>query len=472
MRNEESEQRIAQLEGEIAALRQIISELQRENAELRAQVAKDSHNSSKPPSSDGLKRHFHATRPRSDRKTGGQQGHPGYTLERKATPDHIQTHRPTRCKQCQQDLSGAAGQVVERRQVQDVPPLRLEATDHVVEQVSCPVCASLTRGTFPEGISAPVQYGPHLRALATYLHHGQLLPYERTCQAVEALTEAHISERTLERWEHDAARRVSPQVQRIVEYAQASMHGHGDETGYRLNGQLQWLHTFSTRFLTYLFPHAKRGREALNAQGIWPHFHGVAMHDRWASYDAYGAGHQWCKAHLFRDLTFLQETYQHSWAERMRSLLSAMHAARQEWTARGQIHLPDVERAAWVTEYFLILQEGYTEIRPATPVPRRRGRPKQHPAKNLLDALVRHAEWVIGFLDDGSLPFTNNLAERDLRLLKVQQKISGTFRSHTGAVTFCILRSYLATLQKQGHSLFSSLSQVFHNHPLPVAWSL
>ncbi len=286
MTNEESERRIAQLEAKIVALEQIIEALRQENAELRAHLAKDSHNSSKPPSSDGLKRRTFAPHPKSSHKPGGQPGHPGHTLPRQAIPDHVQTYRPARCEQCQQDLSDVAGQVVERRQVQDMPPSRLEATDHVIEAVRCPVCQHRTRGTFPVGITAPVQYGPQVRALATYLHHGQLLPYERTCQAVEALSGAQISERTLERREHDAARTVRPQVERIAEYAQASRHGHGDETGYRLNGRLHWLHTFSTRWVTYLFPYAKRGRAAMQAQGIWPQFHGVAVHDRWASYDA------------------------------------------------------------------------------------------------------------------------------------------------------------------------------------------
>ncbi len=473
-------ERIAELEAQvrqrdeiIAELRAVVSDLQRQIAELRAQQAKDSHNSSKPPSSDGLKRRTGVSRPKSGRKPGGQPGHPGQTLLRQATPDHVQTHRPAYCEQCQQDLNHVAGQEVERRQVQDVPPLRLEATDHVLEMVHCPRCHHPTRGTFPTGVRAPVQYGPRLCAVATYLHHVQLLPYQGTCQAVEALCGARISERTLESWEQEAAHVVRPQVERIAEYAQASMHGHGDETGYRLNGRLHWLHTFSTRWLTYLFPHAKRGRQALDAQGIWPHFHGVGIHDRWASYEGYAPQHQWCKAHLIRDLTFIQETYHYEWTARMRSLLSAMHAARQEWTARRQPQIPPDEHATWIAEYFAILRDGYASLPPAAPIeplPKRRGRAKHHPAQNLLDALVQHADWVIGFLDDGALPFTNNLAERDLRMLKVQQKISGTFRNDGGVAVFCALRSYLATLQKQGHSLFAALTRVFLGHPLPVAW--
>jgi transposase len=470
MTNGEYERRIAQMEAKIAVLEQIIEDLRRENADLRARLAKDSHNSSKPPSSDGLKRRPFAPRPKSGRNPGGQPGHAGHTLERVAHPDQLVTHRPTHCAACHADLSGVAGIVVERRQVHDVPPLHLEATDHVREAVQCPMCQHTTRGRFPADVGAPVQYGPHLRALATYLHHVHLLPYERACQALEALCGARISERTLECWEQEAAHTVRPQVQRIADYAQASRHGHGDETGYRLNGRLHWLHTFSTRWLTFLFPHAKRGREALDAQGIWPRFRGVAMHDRWASYAAYGEQHQWCKAHLIRDLTFVHDTYHQEWAARMRSLLSAMHAARREWTERGQDHVPEAERAAWVEEYFAILCDGYASLQPATPIPKRRGRAKQHPAKNLLDALSQHAEWVIGFLDDGTLPFTNNLAERDLRMCKVQQKISGAFRSDSGVAVFCALRSYLATLQKQGHSLLAALTHVFLGHPLPVAW--
>lgn len=154
----------------------------------------------------------------------------------------------------------------------------------------------------------------------------------------------------------------------------------------------------------------------------------------------------------------------------MRSLLSAMHAARNEWTARGAERLPDAERTEWLLAYFSLLRQGYRELPPDTPVPKSRGRPKQHPAKNLLDALVTRAEQVLGFLEDGMLPFTNNEAERSLRVGKLHHKIAGTFRSDAGAQTFCVLRSYLDTLRKQGQSLFHALCQTFLGSPLPIAW--
>jgi transposase len=206
------QERIAELEAQlrrrdasIAELRMLVSDLQRQIAELRAHQAKDSHNSSKPPSSDGLKRRPTVSRPKSGRKPGGQPGHAGHTLERQATPDHVVTYRPASCEHCQHDLREGAGQEVERRQVQDVPPLRLEATDHVREAVRCPACQHTTRGTFPAGVRAAVQYGPHVRTLATSLHQVHLLPFARTCQTVEALCGLRLSERALERGEEEAA---------------------------------------------------------------------------------------------------------------------------------------------------------------------------------------------------------------------------------------------------------------------------
>ncbi len=455
---------------EIAELRVLVSQFQQRIAELEARLTKDSHNSSKPPSSDGLKHHIVQTRPKSERKTGGQPQHPGHTLERMAVPDVVIHHRPSVCAQCQTDLTDILGEIVESRQVQDLPPIRLEAIEHQVEEIRCPTCQQATRGIFPVEVSAPVQYGPHLRALAVYLHQYQLLSDERTCQAMQDLTGACISEGTLDRWSTQAAERVVPQVERIAEYLRASAVLHVDETGIRMNGKLHWLHVASTRWFTLLMPHAKRGAAAMEAMNILPEYQGTAIHDRWSSYDRFPCFHQLCKAHLMRDLTWVAETYGHTWAVSMRSLLSAMHTARDEWTKRGYSRLPEAERTEFVERYFTLLQEGYSELSPVEPVPKRRGRLKQHPARLLLNALTMRAEHVIGFIDDGTLSFTNNQAERDLRPAKVQQKIAGTFRSLGGAETFCRLRSYLGTLYKQGQSLLLALHHCFFGRVIPVAW--
>jgi transposase len=386
-------------------------------------------------------------------------------------PDEVMAHRPAVCSQCGQDLSQVPGRVVERRQVLDVPPLRLLAHEHQREAICCPHCHTTNLGRFPEAVSAPVQYGPQVQALAVYLHQGQLLPTARTCEALAALCGCHLSEGTLIQWSELASERLAPTVERIADLIAASPLQHGDETGIRVYGLLHWLHVNSTAYLTHLAWHESRGRPAMDEIGIWPRFHGRGMHDRWASYAGYDCAHSLCGAHLGRDCAGVAQQEQ-PWADEMEAFLLDLHDACQEWRLLHLRAVPAIERDEWVARYFEILASGYAAQPPPpeAPVSQRRGRPKQSAAKNLLDALLQRAEQVLALLDDLSIPFTNNQAERDLRWAKVQQKISGTFRSATGETAFCRIRIYLSTMQKQGHTMLTALVAVFHGHPLPVAW--
>ena len=207
--------------------------------------------------------------------------------------------------------------------------------------------------------------------------------------------------------------------------------------------------------------------------GIWPRFAGRGMHDRLASYDAYDCAHSICGAHLGRDCAAVAEQGQQEWASQMQDFLLDLHDACHEFRLLQLSAVPAIERNDWVARYFEILAAGYAAQPPppASSAGARKGKPKQSPAKNLLDALLVRAEQVLALLDDLRIPFTNNQAERDLRWAKVQQKISGTFRSATGVTAFCRIRSYLSTMHKQGHSMLSALTAVFHGHPLPVAWA-
>ncbi|MBF6590651.1 MAG: IS66 family transposase [Ktedonobacterales bacterium] len=472
-------ERIAQLEAENATLRQrlaqaaeTIARLEQRLAEVEGRLAKDSHNSSKPPSSDGLKRRSWPQRPRSGQKPGGQPGHAGQTLRMVTQPDVVVAHRPPVCRQCQHPLAAVTGALmVERRQVQDLPPLRLEVTEHQAMAVRCPACQALTRGTFPAAVRAPAQYGPRVRALAVYLHQYQLLPEARTGETLDDLCGASISDATLLSWVQQAGEALAPTVARIAELVANGKQQHADETGIRVQGTLHWLHVNSTRHLTHLAWHPKRGQVALEAIGIWPRFSGWATHDRWASYDAYlTCEHSWCGAHLVRDLAFLAEQHAQAWAGEVRDLLLAMHRASEQWRACGAAQLPTHERAEWIAQYHELLAAGYAAQPPPQLATGRRGRPKQSPAKNLLDALLEHSDRVLAFLADLRVPFANNQAERDLRMVKVQQKISGTFRSEAGATAFCRLRSYLGTMRKQGHSMLDALTAAIQGTPLPVAW--
>src|SRR6266568_3076308 len=427
------------LVAELLPLKEQLAQAHARIKDLEDRLAQDSRTSSKPPSSDGLARRPRSSRRPSGKRPGGQPGHPGHTLCMVEQPEEVMRHRPEMCSQCGQDLSAVPGTVVERRQILDVPEIRLRAQEHQIEAIGCPACHSTSLGSFPALVSAPVQYGPHLQALAVYLHQGQLLPTARTCEALEALFGCHISEGTLIQWSQVAAERLAPTVERIAELIVASPLQHGDETGIRVYGMLHWLHVNCTRSLTHLTWHASRGREAMDEIGIWPRFAGRGLHDRLASYDAYGCAHSICGAHLLRDCTAVAEQEHQEWAMEMQDFLLDLHDACHEWRLLHLRYVPAIERDEWVARYFEILAAGYAAQPPppTSSTGSRKGRPKQSQAKNLLDALLLRAEQVPALLDDLRIPFTNNQAERDLRWAKVQQKISGTFRSATGVTAFC-----------------------------------
>lgn len=461
------------LVAELLPLKEELAQAQARIKELEERLAKDSRTSRKPPSSDGLVRLPRRARRPSGKPPGGQAGHVGHTLVMVEQPDEVVAHRPAVCRQCGQDLSAVPGRVVERRQALDVPTIRLIAQEHQLQAICCPHCQSTSLGSFPQAVKAPVQYGLHLQALAVYLHQGQLLPTARTCEALAALCGCHISEGTLLEWCELAAERLGPTVERIAELIAASLLQHGDETGIRIYGMLHWLHVNSTSFLTHLAWHESRGRRAMDEIGIWPRFHGRGMHDRFASYASYECAHSVCGAHLRRDCAGVAEQdEQREWASAMEEFLLDLHDACDEWRLRRVSAVPAIERDDWVARYFEVLAMGYAAQGPppASGAGPSKGRPKQSKAKNLLDALLVRAEQVLAILDDLRIPFTNNQAERDLRWAKVQQKISGTFRSATGATAFCHIRSYLSTMQKQGHTMLIALVAVFHGQPLPVAW--
>jgi transposase len=461
------------LVAELLPLKEHLAQANARIKELEDRVTQDSRTSSKPPSSDGLGRLPRSSRRPSDKHPGGQAGHAGHTLSQVEQPDEVVRHHLEVCSQCGADLSDVPGVVAERRQVLDLPDIRLLAYEHQIEAIRCPTCHASSLGSFPTAVSAPVQYGPNLQALVVYLHQGQLLPTARTCEALAAICGCQLSEATLLQWSELAAERLAPTVERIAELIATSPLQHGDETGIRVYGMLHWLHVNCTRFLTHLAWHASRGREAMDEIGIWPRFAGRGMHDRLASYDTYDCAHSICGAHLVRDCAAVAEQEQQEWASEMQDFLLDLHDACQEWRLLDLSAVPAIERDDWVARSFEILAAGYAAQPPppASSAGSRKGRHKQSKAKNLLDALMARAEQVLALLDDLRIPYTNNQAERDLRWAKVQQKVSGTFRSATGVTAFCRIRSYLSTMQKQGHPMLAALTAVFHGHPLPIAWA-
>jgi len=458
----------------IAQQATLIAELQARVKALEAQLARDSHNSHRPPSTDHSRRRTKSLRHPSGKKPGGQPGHPGQTLCLVDAPDHLVEHRPQACASCGTTLPDSAPREVERRQVVDLPPLRLEVTEHQVHRVSCPNCGHTTSGSFPADVTQLVQYGPRLQALVVYLLAYQLLPYERTQQMVSDLFGVAPSPGTFETMvERCAAELVEPeaQIKRAIIKAEVA---HFDESGFYIAGERRWLHVASTPRLTYYAAHRNRGKVATDKVAILPTFSGYAIHDAWSAYLAYKVcRHGLCNAHHLRELTFLEEQESQRWAKTMRLLLLWAKRRVDEAKRADKSHLDARTRQVIEQRYQRILVVGF-RLNPPPAGPRppgQRGPRKQTKARNMLERLQNHQDAVLAFVDDFRVPFDNSLAERDIRMLKLKQKISGCFRSEHGADAFCRIRGYLSTLRKQAVPMLAALDRALRGNPLTPALS-
>lgn len=447
----------------IEPLAQQNAALLRRVEELEARLNKDSHNSHKPPSSDGYSKpaRTQSQRKKTGRRSGGQRGHVGTTLEMVAHPDQVIEHRAERCRGCGAVLGDEESQVVERRQVFDLPPSEMEVTEHRSLRTRCVRCGCETAGAFPAQVSQPVQYGAGVKSLLVYWHTQQLLPLERSCAVMNDVLGVSPSEGTLVNAVSQCAERLMPVEAQIKDALIASKVVHFDETGMRIEVKLHWLHAAGTPRLTYYQVHPKRGRQALDAIGILPAFEGVAMHDAYTSYWPYDCPHALCNAHLLRDLTAIEQETGQRWPGEFKTLLIEIKDEVERRRQRGGQRLDWTLRREYESRYAQLLARGQQAHPPPEKVVQRRGRPKQTPARNLLDRLGEHRQSVLAFMYDFRVPFDNNLAERDLRMMKVKQKISGCFRSLQGAAHFCRIRGYLSTLRKQGLPILHALRSLF-----------
>jgi transposase len=454
--------RVTAVEAENAALR---GEVQA----LRARLAKDSHNSSKPPSSDGPgapRRVPKSLRGASGRRPGGQPGHPGASLTPVERPDAVVVHRPVACAGCGHALGAGPVLRTERRQVIDLPVLRAQVVEHLAETRGCPACGQATTAPFPTDVRAPVQYGPGVATLAVYLHQEQLLPVERTGRVLGEVFGCPISNGTLERMVARCADAVAAIVAAIKQAVIAAAIVHVDETGLSLNGKTAWLHVASTARLTWYAAHRKRGREALDALGVLPAVHGRVVHDGLWSYWHYEqCAHALCNAHHLRELTFVEEHLKQTWAGQLKTLLLEIKAATEQARAAGVPALLQADQQRWAARYAALVSEGLRLNPPTPPTGGKRGRPKRSPAGNLALRLSTHQAGTLAFMTDLAVPFDNNQAERDLRMMKVREKISGCFRSMTAVDRFCQIRSYVSTLRKQGLPILASLADALRAHP-------
>jgi transposase len=459
---------VALVEALIARYEAELTTLQSRVQALEDRLAKDSHNSHQPPSQDRPTPKPKSLRERSGRKPGGQPGHPGTTLAWSVTPEQVVRHRPTICARCGAALTASAVGAP-RRQVVELPVLRLETTEHVAEQRRCAVCGHVTSGTFPPETRGRISYGPRLRALAVYLSQYQLLPSARTAELLGELFARSFSAGTLARVVAECHATLAATEGAIQHGVQQAAVAHFDETGRRVAGRQHWVHVASTDRLTAYGIQSRRGVAAMQVNGVLPGFPGVAVHDGYTAYGTFGCQHALCNVQHLRELTFLAEQHQQAWADDLKALLMTMQATAERARAAGQRHLDPAVVADAETRYWALVLAGFA-ANPPPPKPRDRPGPDRKTAGGkLAERLGCQADAVLRFLYDLRVPFDNNQAERDLRMVKVQQKISGPFRTTTGAAQFGRIRGYLSTARKQGYAPLAALQAACAGTPLVLA---
>lgn len=444
---------------------------------LEAQLSKDSHNSSKPPSTD-MPRRPKSLREKSGRRPGGQKGHPGHTLEMSEVPDVILSHAPTHCTGCgrafRELAENAPVEVLDRRQVFDMVPARPLVSEHRLIARRCEACGAYSTGSFPEGVGASVQYGSEILAFSVYLTTGQFLPLGRASELVGIVSGLPVSQATLLGAERRAARGLEGTEREIFGLIQRSSTSHMDETGCYVAKGLNYLHDLSTPFLSHYTVHRKRGRGAFEEIGFLPSYRGVAVHDGCESYtdDSYPCDHALCGAHLLRDLTFVEEEENREWAGKFKRLLRAMKKARERSIERGRNSLGRHTLARYERRYTALLEEGDLAEPPPESREGKSGPRRRTAGRNLLERLLKQRVLVTRFLHDFRVPFDNSEAERDLRMMKLKQKISGGFRTMESARHFATIRGYLNTARKQGRSPLDVLRDLFRGHPFQPAIAL
>lgn len=436
-------------------------------SELETRLAKNSRNSSKPPSTEGLSKPApKSSREVSGLKPGGQPGHIGTTLKCTATPTEVIIHAlPQTCDGCGAALDQVALITLkERRQIFDILPPTHSVTEHRIAQGSC-TCGQVHRGEFPAGVVGPVQYGANIKALVVDLTQHQMMAIDRTACLISDLYHLPLSTGTLMNMINEAADVLAPTVERIASGITQAAAAGADETGIRVAGKLHWLHTLATATSTWMGVHARRGREAIEEFNYIPVFKGILGHDGWKPYRHYTqCAHSLCNAHHVRELRAIDESSRDTWSQQMIDLL---YRANDEVNAAPQRRLAQLRIDALRAEYRSILWAGET-LNPALPSSGQRGRTRQSDATNLLLRLRDYEDDVLRFTFDPNAPFTNNIAEQAIRMCKVKQKVSGCFRTFDGAVAFCTIRSYLATLHKQKFNLYDSLVRALQgNVPQP-----
>jgi len=452
----ETEQNYTELQLKYAGMEAENAELKDKVTELEARLNSNSRNSSKPPSSDGYKRKPAFARKKKG-KQGGQQGHKGRTLQQVAHPDKVVQHKPGQCD-CSHVFTDNELRVAETRQVFDLPQPRLEVTEHQLLLGQCPDCGQWHRGIAPEGVNAPVQYGPGVKTLSVLLNVDYRIPFKKIQTLFDDLFGYAINESTVYSASQQCHKRLEETIEIIKLKIIEAITAHADETGMRVEERLRWLHVATTELYTYLFVHEKRGKLALESeQSILNELTGWLVHDCWSSYFKFrGMHHALCGAHILRELEGLIENEQSKWARVFKTFL--MHVFEMPLEERIK------RRKQIEARYTLICGIGEKAEPPPKKTPGKKGRYKRTKGRNLVERLIREIDPVLAFAFNEDVPFTNNLAERDLRPAKVKLKVSNCFRSFEGAEIYARIAGFVSTARKNNRNVYSELYSTFNGH--------
>lgn len=466
-------------ERQISLLTNLASELQQKLdaatakiSDLEERLNKNSQNSSKPPSTDGYKKpNPKSLRKPSGKKPGGQDGHKGHNLKVDAEPSEVIQHMPSACAGCPQreECRGRAC-VAETRRVADAC-VKIEITEHQVLEIACPRQNADLRGQFPKEVKAAIQYGENLQALAVAFSTVGAVSVNRIHELFGNVFGIPLSTGTVVNMVCRCAENLVETDKQLKHAVSELDVAHFDETGTRVNNKLNWVHVASNRLFTYLYLSEKRGKLGMEEGAVLPAFHGTAIHDCWASYWNYGSAHAVCCAHLLRELNGIQDNHpEQSWAKSFKKLLLDMKKAKDNAVYESCAALDADAIMRFEKRYDRILKRGYQQNPIPPKPPGKPGRQKRGKVRALIDRLKTYKEAVCLFIKDFDVPFDNNQAERDLRMVKVKTKVSGCFRTSDGARSFLRIMSYVGTAKKQGANPFDAILKAVSGEP-QIYWT-
>jgi transposase len=461
------EARIVELERDNAGLRRENAVLRVENADLRARLGQDSSNSSRPPSLDGLgKPAPKSLRQRSGRRPGGQPGHEGRTLRQVADPHEWIEHEPVTCGGCGDGLAAAPVTGVAARQVFDLPDIGVRVTEHRIVSRRCG-CGQVTAGRAPDGVDAPVQYGPRATAAAVYLQQALFGAQARTAQAMADLFGVPMSVGAVAAAHARAGDALADSefVDQVRDALTSAPVVHADESGLRVAGRLHWVHVATAGKYTLIWVHPKRGRAGIDAGQIMASMAGIAVHDAWAPYDTYTpAGHQLCCAHLLRELTAATElTPEAVWPGQATDALLRLKTAADTARAAGRT---GIDPSLLAEQAGLFRQAALVAVKDHQDETSKTGRKLTALGRRMRDRIDDYLRFAV----DLRSPFDNNAAEQQIRMVKIRQKVSGSLRTLDGAQQFALIRSYLATATAHGRNIINALTELAAGRPwLPTA---